>query len=315
MSDVPALDVVDWGDLFAGVSHEDPLIDGVAYRGRWTAHAAPGKAGKSSYTIHLAVEAQRGRDPFDGTPRNPLTVMYVDAEMGRVDMLERLQALELSPDELRRLRYVDVVPKLDTLEGSLRLVSAVDQHAVDLIIIDGINGAVAGPENDDTTWRAFYDLTVAPLKRAGVAIITNDNLGKDKSLGPRGSSVKVDKPDAVVQVTRTDSGIQLKTTHRRTAAYTLETNLTMHGTDGSEPIRYRHAEHAWPAGTAAAAAMLDRLGVPTDAGRDTARRYLADARRQAEDTGNLVDAGRFRVSTDVLRAAVNYRRATGMELL
>ena len=52
-----------------------------------------------------------------------------------------------------------------------------------------------------------------------------------------------------------------------------------------------------------------------EAGRDAARRYLADARRQAEDAGNLVDAGRFRVSTDVLRAAVNYRRAAGVELL
>lgn len=146
-----ALDIVDWGELFAGITHEDPIVDGVALRGRWTAHAAPGKAGKSTYTIHIAIAVQRGVDPFDGTLCEPVVVLYLDAEMGRVDMYERLDDLDIKPAELSRLHYTDIVPKLDTIEGSSKLLHDVERLGVGLVIIDGINGAVGGAENDDTT--------------------------------------------------------------------------------------------------------------------------------------------------------------------
>lgn len=127
-----------------------------------------------------------------------------------------------------------------------------------------------------------------------MAIITNDNLGKDKTLGPRGSSVKVDKPDAVIQLTRTDDGIKLKTTHRRTAAYPLETHLLIDGTDGTGPIGYRRASGSWPAGTTAKADELDELGVPVTASVRAARDALKSAGRTVGKTEVLAAAGRLR---------------------
>jgi AAA domain len=289
------LDFVDWSDLFAGVTHESAILDGVAYRGRWTAYVAPGKAGKSTYTINLATELQRGRDPFDDAACEPVSVIYLDTEMGRVDMLERLEELELRPADLTRLHYTDLVPRLNTVEGSAQLLHDVERFGAGLVVVDGINGAVTGGENDDETWRVFYNLTIAPLKRAGVAIVTNDNLGKDKTLGPRGSSVKVDKPDAIIQMARTDHGIRLKTTHRRTAAYPLDVSLIVEGTDGSRPIRFRRAASSWPAGTAAKAAELDNLSVPIDVSNRAARAAL---RSVGQSVGN----------SEVLAAAIRYRK-------
>ena len=51
---IDEIEFVDWSELYAGITHEDPLIEGLALNGRWTANVAPGKAGKSTFTMHLA---------------------------------------------------------------------------------------------------------------------------------------------------------------------------------------------------------------------------------------------------------------------
>lgn len=305
---VRGLDLVDWGELYAGTHTEDPVVDGLAFRGRWTAIAAPAKAGKSTLTMHVAVNVQAGHDPFNPTTCPPLRVLYLDAEMGRIDVLERLDALGLQPADLAGLHYTDVVPRLDTVEGASLLVADTKRLGVDLVIIDGINGAVTGAENDDTTWRSFYDWTVAPLKRLGVALVTNDNLGKDRTLGPRGSSVKVDKPDAVLEMRHTEHGVQLKTTHRRTAAYPLEQGYRIDGLDGAEPITYHATAQSWPPGTSELVTLLDRLGVPLADGRRNARHALNDARDQASAAGDDALAATFRATDRVIDAACRHRR-------
>jgi KaiC/GvpD/RAD55 family RecA-like ATPase len=305
--DAPALDIVNWADLFAGIQHEDPIVEGIAFRGRWTSFAAPAKAGKSTLLLAVATAVARGRSPFDELRCEPANVLYIDAEMGRVDMHERLEELELTPEDLTHLHYVDVVPKLDTVEGAARLTGAAEALSAALVVIDGINGTVSGAEKDDTPWRDLYELAIAPLKQAGVAILTADNLGKDKTLGPRGHSVKMDKADAVIEIIRTDDGIKLKTTHRRTAAYPLELDLRLVGLDGegAEPLHYRHTASAWPAGTAAKAAELDELGVPLDASRRQARDLMKAAGRAPGNNQILGKALRFRTLKSVDNLGIN----------
>lgn len=293
-----ALDVVAWSDLFAGVNHEEAIVDGLVLAGRWLALAAPAKQGKSTVALTVAVALATGSDPFTGGRRDPINVLYLDAEMGRVDVLDRLRDdHNLGPDDLTHLHYTDLVPYLNKPDGAGQVLGYVLANEITVVIVDGINGAVVGPEKDDETWRPLYDLTISALKRQGVAVVTCDNLGKDKTLGPRGSSVKVDKPDAVVLLERTDSGIRLKTTHRRTAAYPLTTELTAHGLEDDQPIHFRYSTSAWPAGTAAKAAELDTANVPLDTSTRAAREALKAAG---------LTAGK----NDVLTAALRYRRST-----
>ncbi len=286
-----ALELIDWSTIH---DHGDAIVDGLLIPGRWTAFVARAKTGKSTLEMFATVEVSEGRDPFDGTKREPVTVLYLDGEMGRFDLEQRLHELgHAVPAQLTRWHATDLPPRLDTPDGGAALLAAVRDLAATVVVIDGINGTVNGAEKDDTTWRAFYDMTIFPLKRQGVAILTGDNLGKDESLGPRGSSVKVDKPDAVITLTRTDTGVKLTTTHRRTSEYAPEMLLTLRGIDGDAPITYRRAQSAWPAGTMDAVHLLDRLDVPTDHGRSKARAALAG----------------HPIRNDVLAAALRYRRA------
>lgn len=294
-----SVELIDWSALH---DHGDEIVDGLLLPGRWTAIAAKAKAGKTTLQMFVSVQVSEGLEPFDCVGRAPVTVLYVDGEMGRFDLEERIRDLGHRPADLERWHATDLPPRLDTLAGGMALVAAASQLGAEVVVIDGINGTVEGAEKDDTTWRAFFDHTIAPLKRAGVAVLTGDNLGKDEALGPRGSSVKVDKPDAVIQLKRTDNGVKLTTTHRRTSAYPLELHLVIEGTEGDQPVTFRRTATSWPNGTTEAVALLDSLGVDPALGRGKVRAALEAA---GEDS---VDPDQFRVRNDALAAAIRYRR-------
>jgi hypothetical protein len=286
-----AVELIDWATIH---DRPDEIVDGLILPGRWTALAAKAKAGKTTLEMACSVAISEGVDPFDGRPIVPVTVLYVDAEMGRLDLADKLAELGYpDPGALTRWHATDLPPRLDTPAGGDMLVQATRQLGAKVVVIDGINGTVSGAEKDDLVWRAFYDHTIYPLKRLGVAILTGDNLGKDTTLGPRGSSVKVDKPDGVILLSRTDDGVKLTTRERRTSAYPSERILTIDGLDGVGPTRYRHVTHAWPPGTSDAVTVLDRLGVPVNWGRGRARQALATAGETMADA--------------VLNAAIRWR--------
>lgn len=285
-----SIELIDWSTIH---DRPDEIVSGFIIPGRWTALAAPAKAGKSLLLLYVTVAVSQGCDPFDGTTIAPVTTLYVDAEMGRHDLAERLTDLGVDPVTLDRWHATDMPPRLGTPEGGAALVVAAQQLGAGVVVIDGINGTVDGAENDDTTWRPFYDYTVSPLKRLGVAVITGDNLGKDKTLGPRGSSVKIDKPDAVLSLSRTDDGVRLAATHRRTSAYPDQRHLRIEGVHDTRVVRYRDVEGSWPSGTEAAAKLLDALGVPVEHGRTKARRALTDAGEAMSNT-TLTAAIRWR---------------------
>ena len=112
---------LDWVEVFAGTNNEHPVVNDLAYPGRWTAIVAPAKAGKSAFTLHVATELIAGRDPIDGDERGKASVWYLDAEMGRLDVRERLEALDLGSGDMELLRYTDLVRKLNTVAGAARL--------------------------------------------------------------------------------------------------------------------------------------------------------------------------------------------------
>ncbi|MDO8363052.1 MAG: AAA family ATPase [Actinomycetota bacterium] len=288
--------MVDWAEVFTRPP-VDAIVDGLLIPGRWTALVAPAKAGKSTLALHIAHTLARGIDPFTGVRRAPVTVLYIDGEMGELDVHERVVALDLTPTDLVRLHYTDRPPKGDTAPGGIAVESTVRALGVEVVILDGLNALISGAENDDLPWRNLYELTIAPLKSAGCAVLSSDNTGHVETHRGRGSSVKLDKADAVTEVKRTDSGVRLLTPRPRCAAYAREIVLAIDGAEGDRPITYRHALHSWPDGTHTAVALLDRLGVPRNAGRPAA---LAALKAAGEG-----------VRTEVLAAAIRYRKSAG----
>ena len=153
----------------------------------------------------------------------------------------------------------------------------------------------------------MFDLAIMPLKRRGVAIASTDNMGRDRTRGARGSTLKVDKPDAVIELRRLDHGIRLATTHQRGGNFLGTLDLDAEGFDRSVSIRYWRSAGGWPPGTKAAVAVLDRLGAPFDDGRRKARSRLADEIAAAEAA--QLDPADYRIGNEALAAAVRFRKA------
>jgi len=287
------LSLIDWNVAF-NRPPVDAIVEGLVFPGRWTALVAPAKLGKSTLGLHIAHSLARGYDPFQGAPQVPVDVLYLDGEMGEGDILERLTNLELTPTDLPRLHYTDMFPKGDTVQGGAAIVSTAINLGCKVVFLDGLNAFITGAEKDDTPWRNLFEQTVAPLKRAGVAVASSDNTGKDITLSARGNSAKLDKADAIVMLKRTDDGINLTTTHQRMSGYARSLDLAMTGLNGEEPINYRQITGAWPAGTREAVALLDRLGIGIEEGREKARHTLKAAGEKLRN--------------DVLSAAIRYRK-------
>lgn len=287
------LTLTDWADAFNRPPTE-AIVDGLIFPGRWTAKVAPAKTGKSTLELHIAHTLSRGIDPFHGTPQPPVGILYLDGEMGEVDIVERLEALDLGPPDLTRLHYTDIIPKGDTLQGGVAIVSTAKALEVAVVVLDGLNAFVSGAEKDDTPWRNLFEHTIAPLKRAGIAVLSTDNTGKDISLSARGSSTKLDKADAIVMLKRTDDGLNLHTTHLRSASFLRTIDLLITGLEGDQPISFRRVEGSWPAGTHDVVAVLDRLAIPVDDGRERVRATLK--------------TGGYKFRNDVLTAAIRYRK-------
>jgi hypothetical protein len=290
----PLLPLVDWATAFDRPPI-DAVIDGLVFPGRWTAFVAPAKQGKSTLVLHIAHRLACGLDPFNDSITPPVDVLYLDGEMGELDVVERFTALDLKPTDLSHFHYADGFPKGDTVQGGAAIVSTAKALKVGVVILDGLNAFITGAEKDDTPWRNLFEQTIAPLKRAGIAVLATDNTGKDVTLSARGSSVKLDKADAVVMLKRTDNGVGLRTTHQRSAGYAQHLDLAMAGLAGDEPISYHYTATAWAAGTMDAVKLLDHLGIPAADGRDKARAALKSAGHTMRN--------------DVLASAIRYRKA------
>lgn len=288
---------VDWLSVFAGAADgEVAIVDGFLFPGRWTSVVAPAKQGKSDWSLIVGHSLARGLDPIGETVgRPPMTVLYLDSENGRLDVVERLVRAELTPTDLARFHYSDIPDPLNTAAGAAKLLAAVRKHQAAVVILDGINGFVTGDENDAGTWIDLYNHAIAPLKAMGVAILTNDNQGRDKRDGGRGSTAKIDKTDLLFVFSRTDDGAKLERTHARTGLAAKEITMRLLGLDGTEALRYVPAGGSWPDGTARVASVLDDLGLDLDVSHRAARAAMKLAGE--------------RVANEVLAAALKWRKS------
>jgi hypothetical protein len=281
---------LDWHELF---TEETPdvewLFDGVFALGRGHAIYAKHKVGKSLFALWCCAQL--------ATTRTDVDVIYLDYEMTRADVRERLEDMGFDADsDLSRLHYalLPSMPPLDTGEGMAAMLELVDRvqrpdcHA--FVVVDTTGRAAQGKENDADTFRDFYRWTGIALKRRGVTCARLDHAGKDEGQGQRGSSGKGDDVDVIWKLIAGDGGVTL---HRDAARMAwVEDNVTFR--IHIDPLRYERGYGVPPAGTHDLAAQLDKLGVPSESGRPTCRKALKDAGLTA--------------TNKILEAAIRWRR-------
>lgn len=271
---------IDWHELWDTTSAEpDWIVPDVLERGRLHAVYAPKKQKKSLLTLVMVASLVTG-GPLLGRPNphgRPLLVLYIDIENARDDIRQRLQDARYGPDELGNLVYLSFpsLPGLDSPTGGAHLLSLVERHKPDLVVLDTTSRVVTGKENDADTFRALYRHALAPLKALGVAVLRLDHAGKDVTLGQRGSSAKGDDLDTAWFLTvRGPERLTLRLDFQRTNHHPAEIEVVQY----DAPLRFVRIDSAADRPEVAELlAQLDRLGVPVDASRDTARTALTGA--------------------------------------
>lgn len=275
----------------------DWLVEGFWPAGKHMHLFAAHKSGKSLLSLHLAVQIALGMDPFTGQPTAPHVVTYIDKEMTRQDLQERLLDMGLSKiimDDLltgRLLYYLyPDVGYLDTPEGGAKLMHLVESNGSDVVIIDTLSRVVKGEENSNDTYKNFYNCTGSLLKSNGVAMLRLDHEGHQQGHS-RGASSKGDDVDLVYHLKPVETGLALEMKASRVSYVRKQFALDQ----TAEPLGFSLAGgFKWPAGTVDRVKELEAIGCPEGLSQRKTQQWL-------RDNGHSVG------KTEILAAALKYR--------
>jgi KaiC/GvpD/RAD55 family RecA-like ATPase len=268
------------------------VLEGLLREGELAALVAGAGAGKSLLTFERALQAiSVGR-----------RVIYFDAENSEHEIHTRVAAYGFNADEadLTGLEYLSFPSlSLDAEADARELLTfvaelTVTKGKIDAVIFDTASRFIAGVENDAAPWLAMYRLALLPLKRAGIAVLRLDHMGKDETKGARGNSAKSGDVDTIweLQAGKPPPGkkvpvrVELTCTKQRSGTHAQYTVLSRdvdangvlgHRVDGSmgdgvmptmAPPRVSPVDDV--------VAVLDRSGCPNDTGRPAAQDWLRD---------------------------------------
>jgi hypothetical protein len=260
--------------------------------GRAIALWASAKEGKSELALWVATHLSMGVEPWTGKPTTPLDVVYLDWEMTRNDLFERLDEFGIDPARLERLHYAisPAMYALDEKTGGEQVAELVEQVGAQAVVIDTFGRAVIGDENDADTVRAFYRHTGQRLKAMGVAYLRTDHAGKDQARGQRGSSAKRDDVDVVWRLRRTQAGVVLNCEHGSRLSW-VGPELVLDRDDSNGVLAYRLPVGIGPSSVPTSVrdkiAELDAIGAPDDVTRREAIRLLGLAGKTPGKTATL----------------------------
>jgi putative DNA primase/helicase len=160
--------------------------DGKTYLALWTAHAI---ANGTSFLGWTSERAAR--------------VLYVDGELPSGELQARLRYLG-TPDNLhvlsRNILWDEqnlALPDLATAEGRAFLDKIIEQHGIEVVILDNISALVrSGVENDAESWAPIQDWMMTHRFRQRTFIILHH---EGRSGKPRGTSKREDTLDTIIQ--------------------------------------------------------------------------------------------------------------------
>ena len=296
LDEAPEYNPVDWSELADEEFELLWLVDGLWPTGKHVHLFAAHKTGKSLVSLHIAVSLAMGRDAFTGQLIQPHDVTYIDKEMTRQDLQERLFDMGLSSamkdGSLDRLHYhfYPNIGYLDTMEGGHRLMQWIDKDGSDVVIIDTLSRVVKGEENSNDTYKDFYNYTGTLLKPNGVAMLRLDHEGHAVGKS-RGASSKADDVDLVYHLKAVEAGLTLEMKYSRIAY--VKKNITL--VQGDDLLTFTATDSkSWPAGTVERARELDNLGVPDGLSIRKVQRWLREHDQMVGRTELLAAALRYR---------------------
>ncbi|GGU13026.1 AAA family ATPase [Streptomyces violascens] len=309
--------LLDWGPFFATDFGAVDLLPGrLLAPGQQITVVGDGKAGKSLLVQEWLWRMATGQSCLGDRPQPAVPVLYVDAENGHQDIQERFVSYGGGPGRMGLMSYASFPPirPLDTAGGGQDLLALVRDCEAQLVCLDTVSRFISGPENDADTWLSLYRHTLLPLKRAGVASVRLDHMGKDGERGARGSSAKTQDVDHVWELRAQGGGnLLLRRTHTRTGIGPEQFALVrqarrdgdryMPGCTRHILMTYEHLEQNIVGSDEQIILALDGAGVPLDAGNRVVKAKLAELQIPAgsDKIARVVKARQNRAKSDSAR--------------
>lgn len=187
------------------------VIDGMICQGDLHLLIGEMNAGKSWFTMAMAVALSEGREDFLGHRIiRPGRVLYFDEENPEDMAIERLHRLGLTSKGMENLRFIkDAGLRLDRDPDTL-LDEAMDFQPV-LIVLDSLTRVHTQDENSAGAMAALFNDAIKPLARkADAAVVLIHHVNKSDSGAAwkraRGSSDITSFPDTGYDVTMKEDG-------------------------------------------------------------------------------------------------------------
>ncbi|MCP3817810.1 AAA family ATPase [Streptomyces sp. A3M-1-3] len=284
--------LLDWDPFFATDFGAVQLLLGkLLAPGQQITVVGDGKAGKSLFCQEWLWRMATGQPFLADRAHDPVSILYIDAENGHQDIQDRFASYGGGPGRMGLLSYASFPPirPLDTAGGGQDLLAMVRECEAQLVCLDTVSRFISGPENDADTWLSLYRHTLLPLKRAGIASVRLDHMGKDGERGARGSSAKTQDVDHVWELRVQGGGnLLLRRTHTRTGIgpevfhivrqARKEGDRYLPGCTRHVMAAYEHLEQNIEGSIEWLIMKIDGLGLPGDAGNPQTIRALASAR-------------------------------------
>jgi len=160
----------------------------------------PAGVGKSFLALGLAVAAASGGSFLGWTAQRPRTVLYLEGELGAVELQRRLALFGPPPAALSFwLNDQNTGPRLDlaSVEGIARLMSSWQRP--ELLVIDN-RSCLAGMTGLDPNRRVELGHFMSERRRKGQSVLMIDHANREGAL--RGGSRCVDGMDLVMALRR-----------------------------------------------------------------------------------------------------------------
>jgi hypothetical protein len=188
-------------DLSRPVPDTDWLIEDLLVCEEASVLAGNGGVGKSFITMALALAVAGEDSHFLGLPiKKHGPVLYVDEENSAALVLQRLNALGLTPAQRANIDYlwyagVDIFNEPEKL-----LEEALDLEPV-LVVLDSLSRiSIGAEENSNTDMTKLMRLGLIPIARdTGAAVLLTHHTDKEE-VGPRGASAIRNAADQVISV-------------------------------------------------------------------------------------------------------------------
>jgi hypothetical protein len=179
--------------------------------------------GKTNFGLALAMRIAAGVDFMHWRARRPARVLYIDGEMSRrllrQRVLDEAERLGASPDSFLALSHEDIPSfrPLNTLEGQAWMNAFIDKiGGIDLIIFDNIMCLTIGDQKDTEPWQQTLPWALSLTKRAiGQIWIHHTGHDETRAYGDKSREWQMDTVAHLDAVKRDDTDISFSMSFKK----------------------------------------------------------------------------------------------------